>query len=127
MFLGAPSPEYLTVHQTVEDAVSVALQTAQPGVLIKHVDAGARKVIEQAGYGEYFVNRLIRGSRTEVHEQPYLSATSDTVLEEGTVFSIEPGIYLHEKFAVRPEDLVTLTEDGLEIQSDFQRDLSVIN
>lgn len=105
----------------------MAVQTAQPGVLVTHVDAGARKVIEQAGYGEYFVNRLIRGLRTEVHEQPYLSATSDTVLEEGTVFSIEPGIYLHEKFAVRLEDIVTLTEDGLEIQSDFQRDLSVIN
>ena len=48
-FLGAPSPEYLTVHQTAEDAISVALQTAQPGVLVKHVYAGARKVIEQAG------------------------------------------------------------------------------
>ena len=113
MFLGAPSPEYLTVHQTVEGAVSVALQTAQTGVLVKHVDAGARKIIEQAGYGEYLVNRLSRGLRTEVDEQPYLSATSDTVLEEGTVFSIGPGIYLHEKFAVRLEDLVTLTEDGL--------------
>ena len=53
MFFGAPSPEYLTVHQTVENTVSAALQTPGPGLLAKDVDATARTVIEQAGYGEY--------------------------------------------------------------------------
>ena len=53
MFFGAPSPEYLTVHQTVENVVSAALQTSRPGVLAKDVDAAARKVTVQAGYGEY--------------------------------------------------------------------------
>ena len=61
-----------------------------------------------------------------MHEPPYLSATSNTVLEEGMVFSIEPGIYLPEKFGVRLEDIVILKADGPEILSELPRDLSVI-
>ena len=70
MFLGAPSRQYLTVHQIVEDAVSAALHMARLGVLAKDVDAAARKVIEQAGYGEYFLHRLGHGIGSEVHEPP---------------------------------------------------------
>ena len=70
MFLGAPSREYLTVHQIVEDAVSAALHMARPGVLAKDVEDAVRKVIEQAGYGEYFLHRLGHGIGSEVHEPP---------------------------------------------------------
>ena len=100
---------------------------ARLGVLAKDVDAAARKVIEQAGYGEYFLHRLDHGIGNEVHEPPYLSATSNTVLEEGMVFSIEPSIYLSEKFGARLEDIVVLKANGPEILSKLPRDLSVID
>ena len=62
----------------------------------------------------------------EVHEQPYLTSVSETVLETGMVFSIEPGIYLPGRFGIRLEDIVILREDGPEIFSDLPRDLTVI-
>ena len=102
MFLGARSPDYLIVHQIVENVLHAALQTVRPGVLAKNVDAAACKVIEQAGYGEYFVRSLGHWLGSEVHEKPHLSATSDTVLEEGMVFSIEPGIFLPKKIWCAP-------------------------
>ncbi len=127
MFLGDPTPEYLKIHQIVDNAVSAALKAARPGVLAKDVDAAARKVIADAGYGDYFVHRLGHGLGSEVHEQPYLSASSNTVLEAGMVFSIEPGIYLPGKFGVRLEEIVILRPDGPEILSQLPRDLVIIS
>jgi len=127
MFLGDPTPEYLKIHQIVDNAVSAALKAARPGVLAKDVDAAARKVIADAGYGDYFVHRLGHGLGSEVHEQPYLSASSNTVLEAGMVFSIEPGIYLPGEFGVRLEEIVILRPDGPEILSQLPRDLVVIS
>jgi Xaa-Pro aminopeptidase len=63
----------------------------------------------------------------EIHETPYITASSQTVLEEGMVFSIEPGIYLPERFGIRLEDIVILRADGPEILSDLPRDVEVIN
>jgi Xaa-Pro aminopeptidase len=82
-------------------------------------------VIAQAGYGEYFVHRLGHGLGLEVHEAPYLTSTSETVLEEGMVFSIEPGIYLPGRFGIRLEEIVVLRADGPEILSGLTRDLHV--
>ena len=125
--MALPHRKYPTVHQTLGNAVSAALQTTRPGVLAKDVDATARKVIERAGYGEYFVNRLGHRVGNEEHEQPYLSATSNNFLEEEMVFSIGPAIYLPEKFGVRLENIIILTADGAEILSELPDDLFVIN
>jgi Xaa-Pro dipeptidase len=91
------------------------------------VDDAARDVITQAGYGEYFMHRTGHGMGVEIHETPYITATSQTILEEGMVFSIEPGIYLPGRFGIRLEDIVILRSDGPEILSDLPRDLEVIN
>ena len=99
-----------------------ALKAALPGVKAKEVDAAARNVIADAGYGEYFVHRTGHGMGIDGHEPPYITATSETVLEEGMVFSIEPGIYLPGRFGVRLEEIVILREDGPEILSTLPRD-----
>ena len=88
----------------------------------REVDAAARKVITDAGYGEYFVHRTGHGMGIDGHEPPYITATSDTVLEEGMVFSIEPGIYIPGRFGIRLEDIVILREDGPEILSSLPRE-----
>ncbi len=124
--LGAPSELYETIHDIVEAAVVAAMKAAKPGVKAHVVDDAAREVIIKAGYDEYFMHRTGHGMGVEIHETPYITASSQTVLEAGMVFSIEPGIYLPGKFGLRLEDIVILREDGPEIFSSLPRDVRVI-
>ncbi|WP_187972917.1 M24 family metallopeptidase [Aquibium microcysteis] len=123
--VGEPPEGYGQIHSIVEKAVQAALAAARPGVLAREVDAAARRVIADAGYGEYFVHRTGHGLGIDGHEPPYVTATSETVLEEGMVFSIEPGIYIPGRFGIRLEEIVILRADGPEILSTLPRDLHV--
>tara|TARA_B100000767_G_scaffold266986_1_gene285105 strand:+ start:1184 stop:2269 length:1086 start_codon:yes stop_codon:yes gene_type:complete len=124
--LGEPPEGYLEIHAIVERAVQAAMLAARPGVMAKDVDAAARDVITEAGYGEFFVHRLGHGLGIDIHEPPYITATSEVILDEGMVFSIEPGIYLQGRFGVRLEEIVILRADGPEILSELSRNLNVI-
>ena len=124
--LGHPPEGYLEIHAIVERAVKAALSAARPGVMAKDVDAAARSVITEAGYGEFFVHRTGHGLGIDIHEPPYITATSEVVLDEGMVVSIEPGIYLQGRFGVRLEEIVILRTDGPEILSDLTRELNLI-
>lgn len=125
--IGEPPNGYAEVHQVVEQAVQAALAAARPGVKAHQVDDAAREVIAKAGYGEYFVHRTGHGLGTEVHEPPFITASSQTVLDEGMVFSIEPGIYLPGRFGIRLEEIVILRADGPEILSELPRTPEKIN
>ena len=119
--VGLPPAGYDEVHTIVEEAVQAALKAARPGALAREVDVAARKVIADAGYGEYFVHRTGHGMGIDGHEPPYITATSETILEEGMVFSIEPGIYLPGRFGIRLEDIIILRENGPEVLSGLSR------
>ncbi|MBO6602326.1 MAG: aminopeptidase P family protein [Roseicyclus sp.] len=122
MAILGPAPDgYDKVHDIVDAAVEAALAAARPGVPAKAVDAAARSVIAEAGYGDYFLHRTGHGMGVEVHEPPYLTGASETLLDEGMVFSIEPGIYLPDRFGIRLEEIVILRADGPEILSDLPR------
>ena len=123
--IGTPPADYAKVHATVEAAVQAALAAARPAARACDVDRAARSVIEAAGYGPYFVHRTGHGMGLEGHEPPYITETSETVLETGMVFSIEPGIYLPGRFGVRLEEIVILQEDGPEVLSKLPRDAFV--
>ena len=124
--LGNPPEGYDEVHAVVESAVQAALAAARPGARAMDVDAAARGVISDAGYGGFFVHRTGHGLGIEVHEPPYLTSVSDTVLEPGMVFSIEPGVYLPGRFGIRLEEIVILREDGPEILSELPRDPKIV-
>ena len=119
--MGEVTEEYLKVHAIVDAAVNAALEVIRPGVIAKDVDAAARQVITDAGYGEYFVHRTGHGLGLEIHEPPYITSTSESVLDEGMVFSVEPGIYLPGKFGIRLEEIVIVRKDGPEILSELPR------
>ncbi|MCC8967277.1 M24 family metallopeptidase [Bradyrhizobium sp. Pear76] len=121
--VGHPPDGYDEIHTIVEEAVQSALMAARAGVSAKDLDAAARGVITNAGYGEFFMHRTGHGMGIDLHEPPYITATSETVLEEGMVFSIEPGIYLPGRFGIRLEEIVILREDGPEILSTLPRDV----
>ena len=125
--LGPPPKDYTLVNQIVDDAVRAALAAALPGETAMNVDKAARDVIEKAGFGEFFVHRTGHGLGSEIHEPPFITSTSKTILEPGMVFSIEPGIYMPDKFGVRLEEIVILKEDGPEILSKVSRKLKLIN
>jgi Xaa-Pro aminopeptidase len=109
-----PSATVREVHDLVREAQQAAVEAVGPGVAAEDVDAAARDVIEQAGYGEQFIHRTGHGVGLDVHEEPYIVAGSDRPLEPGMVHSVEPGVYLPDEFGVRIEDLVVVTDDGCE-------------
>lgn len=110
--VGEPTDEIRTVYECVLAANLAGIAAAKPGVTLGSVDLAARKVIEDAGFGEYFTHRTGHGVGLSVHEAPFVVAGNDMVLEEGMVMSIEPGIYLPGKFGVRIEDLIVIEKDG---------------
>ncbi len=103
---GEPTQKQRTIHKIVRDAQEKAFQTLKAGVPVAKVDASARRIIEEAGYGEFFVHRLGHGVGLEVHESPTLYRSSKFVLSKGNVVTDEPGIYLPGWGGVRIEDTV---------------------
>ena len=127
MALIGEAPEgYGDVHNVVETAVRAAMDAARPGASASAVDNAARGVIAEAGYGDHFLHRTGHGMGVEVHEPPWITSASETVLEEGMVFSIEPGIYLPGRFGIRLEEIVILRADSPEILSQLPRDAVTI-
>jgi len=118
VFDGEPSAEFQRVHDVVREAQSRAVAAVAPGATAGAVDRAAREVIEEAGYGERFVHRTGHGVGLDVHEAPDVVAGSETELEPGMVFSVEPGVYLPGEFGVRIEDLVVVSDSEKPRSSD---------
>jgi Xaa-Pro aminopeptidase len=110
--VGEPTDEEREVHEIVRRAQQAGFEAVRPGVACQEIDRAARKVIDDAGYGEYFIHRTGHGIGLTTHEPPYMVEGETRELEPGMCFSIEPGIYLPGKFGVRIEDIVTVTDDG---------------
>ena len=102
------------------------MDAAKPGITAAQLDAVARKIITDAGYGEYFIHRLGHGIGTSTHEFPSIMEGNDMVLKPGMCFSIEPGIYIQGVAGVRIEDCVYLTEDGNEPFTHTTKQLQVL-
>ena len=98
----------------------------KPGVRFCDIDRACRQVIEEAGYGSYFIHRTGHGIGLSVHEPFDVSAVDEIVVEEGMCFSIEPGIYLPGVGGVRIEDLVLVTSDGCEVLNHDPKDQPVL-
>ncbi|WP_370324735.1 M24 family metallopeptidase [Euzebya sp.] len=112
--LGSAPDGYEAAHQVLWDAQRAAVAHVRPGVTAASVDAAARQVIADAGYGDAFIHRTGHGIGLEVHEEPYITAGNDLRLQPGMTFSVEPGIYLEGRYGMRIEDIVAVTEDGVE-------------
>lgn len=119
--LGTPTDEMRTIHETVLKANEAARAAARPGVSSQEVDRAAREVIEAAGYGAHFQHRTGHGMGLEVHEQPDIAPNNDTILREGMLFTIEPGIYVPGVGGVRIEDNVVITAGGSESLTSYPR------
>ena len=124
--LGEPPAEFVDYFRVLHEAQLAACAHARPGVTAESVDAAARQVITDGGYGEAFIHRTGHGIGVETHEEPYIVDGNTTVLEAGMAFSIEPGIYLPGSHGARIEDIVVTTEDGIERLNVSDRDYVVL-
>ena len=110
--VGEPTQEEREVHEIVRLAQQAGFEAVKPGIECQEVDRVPRAVITEAGYGEYFIHRTGHGIGITTHEPPYMVEGETHLVQPGMCFSIEPGIYLPNRFGVRIEDIVTVTGEG---------------
>jgi Xaa-Pro dipeptidase len=121
--LGSPTPEMERIHDAVLAANQAGRLAARPGVPAQEIDRLARRAITLAGYGQYFIHRTGHGLGLETHEPPYVVEGNQELLQPGTTFTVEPGIYLPGVGGVRIEDDVVVTAEGSETLTTLPRDL----
>lgn len=126
VFVGEATKMQTKIYEIVVKAQEAAIKTVKSTVKAEEVDRAARKIIEDAGYGEYFTHRTGHGLGLEVHEEPYIAAGNKTVLRPGMTFTIEPGIYLTGKFGVRVEDDIAVSTSEVKLLSSLSKELLVI-
>lgn len=124
--VGPIEPEFQRIYEAVRLANEQGKLAAGPGVTGAEVDRAARDVIEDAGYGQYFIHRTGHGLGLEIHEPPDMVATNTKPLGIGNVFTVEPGIYLPGRGGVRIEDNLVITADGQQTLTTLPRDLITI-
>lgn len=123
LFVGKPTEEERRLYEIVLQSQKAGEAAVRPGRTAQDVDRIARKVIEEAGYGAHFNNRLGHGIGLAVHETPYIMEGNEEPLEQGMTFSIEPGIYIPEKIGIRIENVVLVTAEGCQSMSSFPREV----
>ena len=123
VFYGQPEERHAYIYDVVLRANRAAFEAVKPGTSCESVDEAARRVIEEAGYGEQFIHRLGHGVGLQIHEQPYIVKNNQLRLAPGMVFSDEPGIYIIGDVGIRVEDTVTCTQGGCESLTKFKRNL----
>ena len=116
-------PEFTKLYDALHAAQLAAVAQARPGVTAASVDQAARMAIEAVGYGEHFIHRTGHGIGLSTHEEPFIMAGNDLILEPGMAFSIEPGIYIEGVHGARIEDIVVITDDGCETLNNQPKDL----
>ncbi len=124
--VGDPGEDARAAYHAVLQAQQAALNAAQAGMSSKALDAVARDALSDVGYGEYFTHGLGHGVGLNVHEWPRLSYHTDDELPEGAVVTIEPGVYLPNRFGLRIEDMVVLRADGCENLTASTKELIVL-
>jgi Xaa-Pro aminopeptidase len=123
--LGQPSADFLRAYAAVYEANQRAMDSVRPGILAGEIDHFARTALEAASYGPFFTHRTGHGLGLEGHEPPWIMAGDMTVLREGMVFSIEPGVYFVGRFGVRIEDIVVVIHSGVRNLSGFDHSLAI--
>nr|WP_187361082.1 Xaa-Pro peptidase family protein [Phytoactinopolyspora mesophila] len=114
-------------YEILRRAQQAAVAHVRPGVTAESVDAAARSILAEAGLGEYFIHRTGHGIGMESHEEPYIADGNARSLEPGMAFSIEPGFYRPGVYGARIEDIVIVTDDGVESLNKRPRELVVVD
>lgn len=126
IFIGGITEEEKEIYEIVLEANLKGIEKAKENTEIKEIDNCSREYIAGKGYGKYFTTRLGHGLGLSVHEEPEISLKNSRVLEKGMVFTIEPGIYIKDKFGIRIEDAVAVTEKGVEVLNSSTKNIIIL-
>lgn len=126
-FVGDPPAEFAALYAVLREAQAAACDAVRPGVQCREIDQVARRIIDEAGYGEAFIHRTGHGIGLELHEEPYMVASNEDPLEPGHAFSVEPGIYIAGQWGARIEDIVVCTDAGGERLNTTSTELFVVD
>lgn len=126
VFYKKVSEEHKKIYDIVLEANQRAIASVKPGTRFCDIDKAARDVISNAGYGKYFTHRTGHNIGIDVHEFPDVSEVNTMIVQEGMIFSIEPGIYLPGDMGVRIEDLVLVTSSGCEVLNSYPKGMQII-
>jgi Xaa-Pro aminopeptidase len=124
--VGEPPAEVRELYTVLTAAQEAGVRAATVGTPCEEVDAAARRVIADAGYGDNFVHRVGHGIGCDAHEDPYMVSGNLHLIEPGHAFSVEPGIYFPGRFGMRLEDIVVATDDGPRRLNEAARDLALV-
>jgi Xaa-Pro aminopeptidase len=125
-FVGEPPRDFAAMYEVLRMAQAAACEAVAPGVPARDVDRAARRIIDEAGYGDAFMHRTGHGIGMEVHEEPNIVESNDEPLVAGHAFSIEPGIYIADQWGARIEDIVACTDAGGERLNTNSTELIVV-
>lgn len=125
-FVGAAAPAWRQRYAAVLAANRAGIAAARPGIALGAIDGAAREVLRSQGLGDFFIHRVGHGIGLEGHEPPYLVPGSRELLQQGTVFTVEPGVYLPGEGGVRIEDDVVCAADGADCLTGYSRELRVV-
>ncbi len=126
VYFGEPEDEFLDAYSAVQEAQNQAVKFVQDGISASDVDLAARYSLNSSQFGEYFTHSTGHGIGWEVHEWPRISSYSDAILQKGFTITIEPGVYLRNKFGIRIEDTVLVRSTDCERISSIGRDLIIV-
>lgn len=127
IIVGAVDDKQKEIYEIVKAAQAAASKSIKAGIPCKVADASARDYITNAGYGDYFGHGLGHGVGLDIHEEPYLSHSSEKILEVGNVVTVEPGVYLPNWGGVRIEDTVVVGENGIEVVTNSSKELIILS
>ena len=127
VFTGEPTVEVRDAYAVLQRAQQAGVEAGRVGGTCESVDAAARRIIDEAGFGEYFVHRTGHGIGMEAHEEPYMVNGNRTPIVAGHAFSVEPGIYIPGKWGMRLEDIVVATANGPDSMNRANHDLVSVN
>jgi Xaa-Pro aminopeptidase len=122
LFCGTPDEKFTDIYKTVYDAQQLAISKIKPGLRFCDLDKIARDYIDKNEYGKYFTHSLGHGVGLDIHEYPFISFKNQDTIEEGMVFTVEPGIYIKGFGGVRIEDMCLATKNGAEILTTIKKD-----
>jgi Xaa-Pro aminopeptidase len=126
VWVGRVTDEARRAYEVVLEAQQAAVDAVRPGIAVGELDATARKVLQKAGLGRYFVHSTGHGVGLEVHEAPRVAAGQQETLQPGMVITIEPGVYFPGKWGVRIEDMVAVTAEGCDVLTPTGKDFLAI-
>ncbi len=124
--IGEAPPGFKRVFEAVKEARERAIGKIRPGIPAHEIDMEARKTLAEKGLAEHFIHRTGHGIGVEVHEPPYISSSSKTVLEPGMTFTVEPGVYIAGKYGARIESDIVVEEDGCRVLDKFTSELIIV-